>query len=121
MTVGVLMIEFCDVFVSSINFITKIRGALLLWSQTDKQNNRQKQKQKVCLTGVRSGWLPASNVTSAVMTGGLVQEYEYVVLYTVTPRDTLIFTVIAMTVRKPLILTVIAMAVRTCSPSSPHS
>ena len=77
----------------------KTIGAFSLLSQTDKQNNRQKQKQKVCLTGVRSGWLPASNVTSAVMTGGLVQEYEYVVLYTVTPRDTLIITLAAMMVR----------------------
>ena len=79
--------------------LRKSLGHCQSWSQTDKQNNRQKQKQKVCLTGVRSGWLPASNVTSAVMTGGLVQEYEYVVLYTVTPRDTLIITLAAMMVR----------------------
>ena len=95
-----MTVEFCDAFISSIHFITKILGPLsLLVSNRYKQNNRQKQKQKVCLTGVRSGWLPASNVTSAVMTGGLVQEYEYVVLYTVTPRDTLIITLAAMMVR----------------------
>ena len=51
-------------------------------------------------TGVRQGYLNATVVTSASMTGGLVQEFEHVVLPSITPRHTLVCTVIAMLVRQ---------------------